>query len=315
MKKLIQICFILCLASSAMAQASAEKVLRTYDWKDLMSQRPFPNSEIVSMDGMSVLKIENTNNAPLEVPLLTITNVSLIKRTLRISVETKFENVFGRNRMEGLGESSDGGSDELYTRPGMVEDNMRWFGDGGFGLYYFFPPAAAGGDETTNGSTIIIQGTSNWRRCYFENLGGTAKRVELSLFLPGPGTFYLRPIKLLTRQSSWLSPQLGIVIGGVGGICGAGIGCFGALIGCLVAFGKARRFVLATVKILIGLGILLMIGGIMAVAFKLPWPVWYTLLLMGFILTTVFSLNLYPIKRRYQDLEIRRMTSMDTPGR
>jgi hypothetical protein len=37
--------------------------LRVYDWQDLMSQHPFPDSKIISLDGISVLKIENTNNS------------------------------------------------------------------------------------------------------------------------------------------------------------------------------------------------------------------------------------------------------------
>ncbi len=55
---------MLSAALSAVAQEPQEKVLHVYDWKDLMSQHPFPNSEIVSMDGMSVLKIQNTNSIP-----------------------------------------------------------------------------------------------------------------------------------------------------------------------------------------------------------------------------------------------------------
>src|SRR5580658_443043 len=93
MKMLIPICFLMCLISCAIAQAPAETVLRTYEWKDLMSQHPLPNSEIVSMDGMSVLKVECTNNAPLEIPFLTMTNSSVIKKADFISWEMKYENI------------------------------------------------------------------------------------------------------------------------------------------------------------------------------------------------------------------------------
>ena len=64
MKKLIQICWLLCLVSSASArELQTQRVLRVYDWQDLMSQHPFPDSKIISLDGISVLKIENTNNS------------------------------------------------------------------------------------------------------------------------------------------------------------------------------------------------------------------------------------------------------------
>lgn len=320
MKKLISICFMLCLAASANAQQPpAEDVLVTYEWKDLIAQHSFPDSEVISMDGMSVLKIEKTNNAPLEITLLTITNTSLIVETHRISVETKYKDVSGRTHMDGFGESAI--SDELYSRSGGaggVEGDMQWFGDGGFGLYYLFPPVAPGGDETTNESEIFIEGTSNWRRCYLDGLGRTAlldrtaKRVELSLFLPGPGTLYLRPIKLIGVTQNWWSPEQSALMGGIGGSL---IGCLGALIGILAGMGKARHFVVTTTVVLIIGGILLVIAGVVAVALKQPYSVWYPLLLGGAILTFVLSINFYSIKRRYDDQEIRRMTSMDATGR
>jgi hypothetical protein len=38
------------------------------------------------------------------------------------------------------------------------------------------------------------------------------------------------------------------------------------------------------------------------------------LLLPGIILTLVFGANFYPIKKRFDELEIRRMTSIDAQG-
>ena len=106
MKKLIQLNLLLLLISSATAQESQPqetspqqppKILHAYDWKDLNVQSPNTNCQIkiISMDGMSVLKIENTNNAPLEVLLLTVENSALIQRANRIEWEMKYENVVG----------------------------------------------------------------------------------------------------------------------------------------------------------------------------------------------------------------------------
>ena len=78
--------------------------------------------------------------------------------------------------------------------------------------------------------------------------------------------------------------------------------------------GKARKFVLAMTRIFIGLGILLTVAGLIAVGFQQPYAVWYALLLPGVILTLVFSLNLPAIQRRYDELEIRRMASVDAMG-
>jgi len=106
----------------------------------------------------------------------------------------------------------------------------------------------------------------------------------------------------------WWSAKQGGMIGGIGGSV---IGCFGGLLGCLAGMGKVRKFVLAMTKIFIVLGIFLTIVGLVAVVLKQPYAVWYVLLLPGVILTAVFGANLRPIKRRYDDLEIRRMTSLD----
>jgi hypothetical protein len=142
-------------------------------------------------------------------------------------------------------------------------------------------------------------------------LGGLPTQLEVHLVMQGRGTVYLRPIRLYGVAGSWWSPQQSGLIGGIGGSV---IGCFGALLGLLASKGKARNFVLATMKIFIALGILLTIAGFVAVVCKQPYAVWYALLLPGVILTLVFSLNLPSIQRRYDELEIRRMTSIDATG-
>ena len=100
-------------------------------------------------------------------------------------------------------------------------------------------------------------------------------------------------------------------MGGVVGIFGGTIGCFGGLLGCLAGFGKARKFVLTTTKIFIALGMCLTLTGIAAILFRQPFFVWYVFLLPGVLLTLIFSLNFPMIQRRYDDLEIRRMASID----
>lgn len=291
MKKLLQISLLFLFAAPAFAQESSapkEKVLRTYDWKDLSAQ--IPNSEIISMDGISTLKIENTNNMlnkEIEVLLLTVTNSSLIKKANTIEWEMKYNMVWA-NRWA----------------------NLEWIEK--------YAPAAIGGDNITNRGLIEFAGTNNWNKYErgFELApynNETPFEVEFKLYMPSAGTVYLRPIKLLenSTSSNWWSPQQGGMVGGIGG---AIIGCFGGLIGLLASRGKARRFVLAMTKIFIALGILSLIAGGIAAATKQPYAVYYPLLLAGFILTIVFSVNLPSIQRRYDELEIRRMTSIDTMG-
>ena len=114
-------------------------------------------------------------------------------------------------------------------------------------------------------------------------------------------TVYPRPIEFFGTTisfGSWWSPQPADLIGGIGV---ALIGCFGGLIGLLVSKGRARNFVLASVKYMIVLGILLTIAGLVAAVLNQPYAVWYALLLPGVILVLVFSLNLHSIQRRYDE--------------
>lgn len=340
MKKLISICFILCVISSAAAQQSpTQKVLHVYDWKDLMSQHHFPDSQIVSIDGISVLKVEKTNNTPLELTLLTITNSALLKNAKSIVFDVKYENlqqliILFTNRFYFGSQAKymyQHAFPQLEIPTGVIIRYEPFAGSNcnfppprvssgkiTMGLHY--PPEVQGGDETTNDETQYILGTSNWKREDYAIMPSgeiLPTQLELKLYLPGPGTIYLRPIKLLGVEQDWWSPQIMGMVGGalIGGVGGTLIGLCGALIGCLVGMGKARRFVLALTKALIALGIVLTIVGIVAATSKQSWALWYPLVLLGGITTLVCSVNLYPIKRRYDELEIRRMTSMDATGR
>jgi hypothetical protein len=309
MKRLIQLNLLLLLISSASAQDSqpqkplppeSQIILRDYDWKDLAKQQALPG-EVITMDGSSVLKIETTNDTilrdnteapPQQISLLKISDPSVIRKTYFLVCEVKTKGVFGfENKQSSLS------------------------------LMCSLPPATFGGDgrtidaKTINNSIGTIYGTSKWRSIQFavdrNAIEGLPTHLELHLEMLGRGTIYLRPIRLYGVAGSWWSPEQTSLIGGIGGSL---IGCFGALLGILASKGKARNFVLTTMKIFIVLGILLTIAGFVAVMSKQPYAVWYALLLPGVILTLVFSLNLPSIQRRYDELEIRRMTSVDTMG-
>jgi hypothetical protein len=297
MKKIFQMVLLLLLISSAMAQESSpqetqpqetQKILRDYDWKDLARQHELSIGEVISMDRYSVLKIKKTNDLRQDISLLKISDSSIIKGAHFLVCEaTKNEDVPGSLRL----------SFQLLCSLSPV-----------------FPRGVGRTIEagTDNGGTIY--GT-NWTLIKFavvrDALVGSPTQLELHLVWEARGTIYVRPIRVFGVAGSWWSSQQ---IGLIGGIGGSVIGCFGALLGWLARKGKARNFVLTTVRIFIGLGILLTIAGLVAVALKQPYAVWYALLLPGVILTLIFSLNLPSIQRRYDDLEIRRMASIDAMG-
>jgi hypothetical protein len=315
MKKLLQISLLFLFVSSALAQemsAPKEKVLRVYDWKDLNVQST--NCQIVSMDGMSVLKIENTtSNTLLEISLLKITNSSIIKKSQELSCDIKCENVAMSYKLQTNFGTYRFPSPSGITFTTNMNISVRDVKKSCLYLLQRIPPLAVGGDETANWGRLDFEHTSNWKPYTFAVEEGSPSSLELQISMQSVGTIYLRPIKLLGTAESlnwWSSQQIGLI----GGIGGSVIGCFGALLGLLASKGSARTFVLATMKIFIALGILLTIAGFIAVVSHQPYAVWYALLLPGVILTLVFSLTLPSIQRRYDELEIRRMTSIDTMG-
>ncbi len=307
MKKLIQMSLMLLLVSSAAAQESPpqqpQKTLHVYDWKDPARQHELSGGDVISMDGNSVLKIENTNNVPLEVSLLKISDLSVIKKAYFFNCEMKHENVLVHlvehtNRLANF-------RDKYITAESST-----------LKLINHIPPSAPGGDERTNTTSRYFEGTSNWKLYELPidrgQMEGLPTQLELKLSLATNGTVYLRPVKLLgVVSSSWWPAEQGGMVGGVVGIFGGIIGCFGGLVGCLAGFGKARKLVLTTTKAFIALGMLLTITGIVAILCKQPYFVWYVFILPGVVLTLVFSLNFPLIQRRYDDLEIRRMASID----
>jgi hypothetical protein len=325
MKGLIQfaalLCSILCASAQDYRQSmlndlNSEKVLRVYNWEDLISQHPLPNGGIVSMDGMSVLKIENTNHAPLHISLLKITG-SVVRKIDSFSIDMKCVNVSAVNAYAFQWDpDQDIFFDASQQAARYAANGPLNYNDAAFGLISSTPPNVSGGDEITNRLWIDFGGTSNWKRYSFLRIAKMNENppdsVELIVQLPGPGTIYLRPIKIRGVTQDWWGAALAGVAAGIGGTL---FGCCGALIGCLAAMGKARRFVLATTKCLIALGIILTIAGVAAVVSRQPYFIYYPLVLVGGVLTFVFSINLYPIKRRYEDQEIRRMASMDATGR
>jgi hypothetical protein len=293
MKKIFQMILMLLFISSVTAQESSpqetqpqetQTILRDYDWKDLARQHELSIGEVILMDGYSVLKIQKTNDLRQDILLLKISDSSIIKRTHFFVFEAKREDIMSSLRLS-------------------------------FKLLCSLSPVAPDGiGRTTEAGTHYggtIDGT-NWTLVQFsivrDALVGSPTQLELHLVWQGRGTIYVRPIRVFGVAGSWWSSQQ---IGLIGGIGGSVIGCFGALLGWLAGKGKSRNFVLTTVRIFIGLGILLTIAGLIAVALKQPYAVWYALLLPGVILTLIFSLNLPSIQRRYDELEIRRMTSID----
>jgi len=274
-----------------MATTTAQTQLLGFDWKN----STVPGGTVITQGGASVLKIENTGNAPLAVRLMTISNPPVTVHFYALTGEVTYENVQGDGYFEMW-------NCFPATKPFLLEEKYfsRTLGD--------------------SGEAGKISGTSDWRKFSlpFNRTGssGPPTRLEVNLVLPGSGTVYLRPVSLseasadslLKPSGGWWSERQA---GWIGGIGGSVIGCFGALLGTLASLGKARQFVLTMMKIFSALGVFLVLAGIVAFVQKQPYAVYYPLLLGGFICAPVFGVNLRTIKKRYEDLEVRRMASID----
>ena len=99
--------------------------------------------------------------------------------------------------------------------------------------------------------------------------------------------------------------------GWVGGIGGSVIGICGAVIGILSGLGRGRQFVLWFMRIVIVLGLLSLAAGIVALTRAQPYAVYYPLLLGGAITSGVIGFNYPGVRRRFQQIELRKMQAAD----
>jgi hypothetical protein len=278
---------------------SGQSAGRDYDWNDLAQRHELSGGEIVSVDGRTVVKVENTNGTPMTVSLFKIENPPVSNAIYQVRGRLKYEKVEGDGYLEMW---------NVFASPGSGQPEAR----------FFFRTLAAGG------ASGKITGSSDWRSFTlpFDATGASTplKRIEINLCLAGRGTVYLGAMNLADAAGGlgglggaglagtwWSNRQAGLI----GGIGGSVLGCGGALIGCLAGLGRARRLVLGLTWGFIGLGVASLIAGVAALVLRQPYGVWYVLLLGGIIGTAVFGANLRTIRKRYDDLEVRRMTSAD----
>jgi hypothetical protein len=167
------------------------------------------------------------------------------------------------------------------------------------------------------GPMMKLQGSSGWRQFTlpFDATGAPPPtRLVVNVVFPGRGVVYLGPLHLvddIPRADGASGWSLDRAVGLIGGVAGGLVGCLGALIGVLASRGRAKRFVtIAIVSLAIG-GTLAFAAGVVALSRSQPYNVYYPLLLIGF-LAAVIPLGLRPsIRRRYEEIELRRMRAHD----
>ena len=291
MKK--RILLIMLVASAA--RAVAQQTLGEFGFDQFSPGVRRMAGEPVLIDGKAGLKIANTNPTALYVRLLTTTNPAVTKTLYAVLGEVRYENVIG---------------------------------DGYLEMWNYFPPVKPGLPEGQYFSRTLgitgemgkITGTSDWRpfTLPFNRAGasGAPTRLEINLFLPGSGTVYISSLKMVEYTGdlpgglshAWWSDRAAGFMGGLGG---ALVGCLGGLIGWLVSRGKARTFVIFLIVLLVCLGGLCALTGLIAVALRQPYAVYFPLLLGGVLLLGIFIPAFPKYRKRYEDVELRRMASAD----
>jgi hypothetical protein len=284
----------LLLSASAV---SAEEILREFSWTAVSRQGPSPGAEVLPAEGSASfeqLKVQNAQGQPRLVNVLTVERPAISNARYAIIGQVRFDGVEGTGYLEMWNHFPDGGR-------------------------YFSRTLA------TMGPMKSLSGSSDWRPFvlpFFNKEGGPPPtRLEVNVALPGRGTVYLGPVRLvqygpnedpLAVAGQWWSDQGG---GMLGGIAGSILGCLGAMVGWLAATGRARRLALGTLKLMILVGVIALAAGGFALLRSQPYAVYYPLLLLGGLCVVIPAGLFRSIRKRYENIELRRMRAMDAPSR
>ena len=172
-----------------------------------------------------------------------------------------------------------------------------------------------------------ISGSSDWRPFllpFYANSGDQAdgtsllpEKLTLGLYLPGSGTVSIRDVSLyqyasgedpLQSTGQWMSNRDANLLAAIGGCF---VGLWGAVIGVVSSRSKAKRFVLGSANALLLIGAASLGVGAVAIAAAQPYAVYFPLLLFGVILVAVIGRLRGTLSARYEELELKRMQSMD----
>jgi len=261
-----------------------EETVREISWKDLDQAQGLLAGEVVALDAEGLdeaLKVQNTESSPKTVQVLVLDKPRVSSIRYALSGQIRYEDVEGISYLETWNHFSNGGA--YFTR--TLADS---------------------------GPMGNIRGSSGWREFslpfHRTRDVGPPTKIVLNVVLAGRGTVELSPIQVVQLAGPWWGWQIGVVIGAGGGTL---LGLLGALIGTLAGLGKARRLVLGSTQTMFILGLVGAAAGIAGVFFAQPFYVHLPLLLIGVICVAVAGPLIFVLRRRYEQIELRRMAAMD----
>lgn len=270
------------------APLAGEKLLRTFEWPD-----PTPAGKVLPADAGEArpLEVRRFESRPATIALLVVDAPPISRPRYALRGEIRYEGVEGDGYLE------------LWN---VFASDRRYFSR----------------TLADRGPMSKITGGAGWRTFllpFFNEQGAPPpRRLELNLFLPGRGAVWIGPLELVQYGEGedpfaqatgawWTDSQAGLV----GGILGAVLGIGGAIVGIAASRGRGRRFVLALLGGMIGLGGILLPLGLVAWGKGQPYAVTYTLLLIGVLCLAIAGPQLRRVRRLYQENELRRMRALD----
>jgi hypothetical protein len=226
-------------------------------------------------------------------------------------------------RLEVVSLESPGISRYTYALRGQLR-HEKVEGQGYLEMWSYFPEGAFFSRTLGSGPMKGLSGTSGWREFvlpFYNKEGGPHPlKLVVNLVLPGRGTVHLGPLRLveyapgedpLTARGAWWADR---DAGLIGGLAGCIIGILGALAGTLASLGRARGLVFGIMKSLLAAGVAALGLGLVAVGKGQAYAVYYPLLLGGAICAFVAALTLPGLRKRYEEIELRKMRSLDAPS-
>ena len=284
------------LASLAFALASlpvhAERSVAEVRWSALKGEGRLLAGEVVPPGGGTAfesLRVTNADGSPRVVPVFTIERPAIEGHRWALRGEVRGDGIEGRAYLEMWNFFPGGGR---YFSRTLAEAGPMGSLSGTFAFRAFVLPFTA-------------------------EPGMKPERLAVNVAFPGRGTVILGPLRLLDlgpADDPFLPPGAWFTsrqIGLVGGIGGGVIGLLGALAGTLSSLGRARPLVLAILRGILAVGVV----SLGALAFGWwngqPREVLFLLFLVGTICTALPAGLLGQVRRRYEELEFRRMKALD----
>ena len=284
---------LLVVASCVLLASTAwsEEIVRRIEWQALAAANALKSGTVVAAEegsgGRSLRLVHQAG--PVTLPLLTVEQPGIRTERYALRGRVKYERVAAGGYLEMWSHLPEG---SFFTRSLGESGPMRH-----------------------------LQGSSGWRPFvlpFFNRPGGASPRkLTFNLVLAGAGSVEIGPVELvqfapeenpLGGSSAWWSDRDAGILGGV---AGSALGILGAVIGWLGSAGRAKGFVLSTLKAVRWAGIGVLVLGVVAFLTGQPYEVYYSLVLLGGISATLGFVLPRALSKRYEDLELRRMQALD----